>query len=481
MTAKIRWEKFEELANIFFHSNWFILLMAFFTLCGWVASIWVEGIWVYFLLTMIVLTIFMFCTCPDSTPLFVFLFFMLPTANMAVLEEFSRYAWMIIPCILLILSMIFNIIRFKPNFREIICLKKMRKTTFSMFLIVIPMCLGGLFKTGRDAGWAVIYVVLFVTLSFGFIYFMAVSKTHVADKEKFLPYIIKLMVASGIIVSVEMLIFYVGLGNLDAISHCIFTKGLFLGWATANPAAGALILYMPANLYFVLKKNKFAFLFVLLTFLEFLLMVSASSRGALLFGAIGLPIITIYAFVKSENKKQLVITLGALMAAGVLILILSYNTFFYTIIDRLRNMGADDNGRFDIYLYGLQVFKDHPVFGAGWDFGIGQQHVSYSPYLFHSTIIQILACSGIVGFLGYAYYYYARYRSFFIKKNVAGYIVLAGMWIFEAYAMIDPIFFIPPTFFIQLLIMSFAMENSVDDLSSLAFKEGLLRKLHKQR
>jgi hypothetical protein len=45
------------------------------------------------------------------------------------------------------------------------------------------------------------------------------------------------------------------------------------------------------------------------------------------------------------------------------------------------------------------------------------------------------------------------------------------MWIFEGYAMIDPILFFPPTFFIQLLIMSFVMEMQVDDSYCRAFKE----------
>jgi hypothetical protein len=57
------------------------------------------------------------------------------------------------------------------------------------------------------------------------------------------------------------------------------------------------------------------------------------------------------------------------------------------------------------------------------------------------------------------------------------------MWIFEGYAMIDPILFFPPTFFIQLLIMSFVMEVQVDDFSCRAFKENgkIMKAIGKQK
>lgn len=471
MEVSATWKKIEELSNRFFHSDLFILIMAFLSVSGWVISVWADGAWVYFLFIMIIMTIFMLCTCPDSTPIFALMFFMLPTANIKAQEQFSNYAWLIYPCIVLVLSIVFNLIRFKPNFKEVLEPGKMRKTTFSMFLILIPMILGGLFKWWRNWTWMLIYAALFIVLSFAFIYFLAVGKDKIKDRRKLIKTLMKMMVAAGLVVSIQIIVFYINLGSFQALMTCISDKGLNLGWGSPNPVAATLILYMPANFYFIISKNKYTFLFILKAALEFMLMVSASSRGALLFSTIGMVILSVYVFIKSENKLQMTFTFGAVFGVAIGIFVGFYQTFFHTIIERLSSFGMDDNGRFDIYLYGLNVFLRHPVFGSGWDFGIGLQHVNFSPYLFHSTIIQIAACSGIVGLLCYAYYYYARYRTFFIEKSPYCYVLLACMWIFEGYAMIDPILFFPPTFFIQLLIMSFVMEMQVDDSYCRAFKE----------
>lgn len=426
----------------------------------------------------------MLCTCKDSTPIFALMFFMLPTANIKEQEQFSNYTWLIYPCIVLVLSLVFNLVRFKPNFKEVLEPGKMRKTTFSMFLILIPMILGGLFKWWRNWTWMLIYAALFIVLSFAFIYFLAVWKDRqIQDSRKLFKTLMKMMVLAGLVVSIQIVVFYINLGSLSAITTCIQDKGLNLGWGSPNPVAATLILFMPANFYFMISKNKYTFLFILKTAFEFMLMVSASSRGALLFSTIGMIILSVYIFIKSENKLQMAFTFGAVFAVAIGIFVGFYQTFFHTIIERLSSFGLDDNGRFDIYLYGWNVFTRHPVFGSGWDFGIGLQHVNFSPYLFHSTIIQIAACSGVVGLLCYAYYYYARYRTFFKAKDPYCYVLLACMWIFEGYAMIDPILFFPPTFFIQLLIMSFVMEVQVDDFSCRAFKENgkIMKAIGKQK
>ncbi|NLT19315.1 MAG: hypothetical protein GXY10_07990, partial [Clostridiales bacterium] len=303
MEVSVVWKKIEEISNRFFHSDLFILIMALLSVIGWVISVWADGAWVYFLFIMIIMTIFMLCTCKDSTPIFALMFFMLPTANIKEQEQFSNYTWLIYPCIVLVLSLVFNLVRFKPNFKEVLEPGKMRKTTFSMFLILIPMILGGLFKWWRNWTWMLIYAALFIVLSFAFIYFLAVWKDRqIQDSRKLFKTLMKMMVLAGLVVSIQIVVFYINLGSLSAITTCIQDKGLNLGWGSPNPVAATLILFMPANFYFIISKNKYTFLFILKTAFEFMLMVSASSRGALLFSTIGMIILSVYIFIKSENK-----------------------------------------------------------------------------------------------------------------------------------------------------------------------------------
>lgn len=453
--TKEKLSKVSSFLDRFFHSDYYIALVALLIFIGWF-----TGILVPFLLVGICLNIVMFFVCRDTTPLFAFLWFFLCGMS-ASGEDIGKYGWAIAFFVPLIASIVYNLLKYKPDFKAELRPATMRVTTLSYLLLLVSFLLSGIGKSGRHWGGAALAFVLIFVLTFAYIYYLAAYKKSGLNKNDLLVYMIKIMFAYGILVTLQLAVDCIRTGSFEGFMELAKYKLLDLGWASSNPAAAAIALGIPANFYYMLKKKKTAFVFLLIAAAEYVAIVITGSRGVLLFAGLALPIMYIYTMIKTENRKQLLAVSAVLFAGAVAVGVV----FFDKIIDAFSVMlgkGLDDNGRFEIYWHGLEVFARNPVFGAGWDYGIGSQHVSYTPYLFHSTLIQIIACAGIFGLAVFVYFYWARYSAFFkggmTKERLA---VLAGMVIFEAYAMIDPVLFIPPTFFIMFVTLAYAAEVSV--------------------
>ncbi|MBQ3754713.1 MAG: O-antigen ligase family protein, partial [Clostridia bacterium] len=141
------------------------------------------------------------------------------------------------------------------------------------------------------------------------------------------------------------------------------------------------------------------------------------------------------------------------------------------VLSTMLDKGFDSSGRTELlYPVAIDTFKQHPIFGAGWDFKLGEiDGNSYSPYWHHSTALQILADMGIVGAIAFVFFYFHRYRTFFVlRKRPEAIMLFLALFLFDAYAMIDTAFF-SPTFFIMLLIISLAVEVDLPDNKCRAF------------
>lgn len=127
-------------------------------------------------------------------------------------------------------------------------------------------------------------------------------------------------------------------------------------------------------------------------------------------------------------------------------------------------LGLSANGRLPLYEEAVAVFKKYPVFGAGWDYRLGEMAGDgYTPYWYHNTVLQIIANMGIFGLLFYIPFFFWRYFCCLFTKNyrTPRLAIAAGLILFELYGMVDVNFF-GPTFFISMVIMSFAIEKSLE-------------------
>lgn len=234
----------------------------------------------------------------------------------------------------------------------------------------------------------------------------------------------------GIVACLLIAHFY---ATVDNVVQSFYNKALRVGFAVTNTIAPAIGVCIPATIYLATKKRPSIFLpFV---FLMYIGVWFTFSRAGILCSTIILPIALIYGFIVSKNKAEYGITTGvcvAIILSAVLLLKDDLAIWF----QHTKELGLSNNGRFDVWKYGWEDFKRNKIFGAGF---YGEDGINLEGPLkkFHNTILQILACSGVVGFVAFAFHYFQRYKLMFKKLSIYRLFWLFSLAIYEGCAMLD--------------------------------------------
>ena len=105
------------------------------------------------------------------------------------------------------------------------------------------------------------------------------------------------------------------------------------------------------------------------------------------------------------------------MLAGVLGFALLYDR-----VMPLLSAFFSDNGRFELWQSGIESFLSSPVFGMGF-YGIKFTEetfvtAEFLPTMAHNTVVQLLGCMGLFGFLCYLFYRIATVIPFVKRPSV---------------------------------------------------------------
>lgn len=451
--------------NKFVQSDYFIVLMGILTFIGWYMNAWIAMFFV--MLTISLVPLFFF---KDTKHLLCFLtmFTFLISDNRHYL---TKYKYCLIPFILLLVgAFIFSLCRFKRDW-SVLSPKKIKGFHVSLILLLIPFALSGAGSPTDNALAILVVFLLILLIAFGYTFFV-VTNTG-AERKDIMDYFLKILFVVGVVVALEFLVHLATYNSFDEMKNMLLSKEWSLGWGAANNVAPVFLLSIPATLYLCVRKNKATPLFVIIVMLELVLIVMSGCRGALLFMVLAVPYMLCYLIRKTENKFSFCITLCALCTIMTFI-IGSYSRQIMQLISGMGSLGFSDNLRFPIYKEAISYFEKWPLFGAGWDHLLGHRTTGeisdYTPRWYHSTPLQILANMGICGIVFFLIFYYWKYRSFLpVVNKPQGMALLSSLLLFDLYGMIDTNFF-GPTFFIILIIISFAVQCGAEDYEALAFK-----------
>ncbi len=435
-------EKIRRGTEEFFNSTIFIWFVAAITLVFWWTKQEFAGLVV--IITLIALVLFV---CRDASPVmtcFIFVFFVF--SDMFISFD-GRELWLLF-ILLPIAGFIYNIIRYRAqNFA-------IKGFSLAFLLALVPWLMQGVTRGGRNP--KEVAICLAIGVAFVAVYFGISVCARRTDGR--CEYIAKVLLALGVLISVQILIFY--LGNKD---YKFSNDYIMLGWGTRNPVAAILALTMPSSFYFATKKGKLNFLFIALGCAEFLLVLLLKSRGVTLVSTVGILAMFIYTPIKAANRKGAIILEAVFVAAAIGMTIFAFDKV-ERLFSRFITSGLDGLGRLDLFKEGLRVFKRFPIFGAGFDFktDVYYYHVpdSLGPVYYHDTFIQILACFGIFGLLAYAYLYFWRYRIALTKMTAVKFALLVGMLVLEGYSLVDTVYFQPMAYCIMMFI-SLCMEKDL--------------------
>ena len=445
--------------NKFVQSDWFILFAGLLVFIGWVTEAWVPLLCIITAISIIPL----FLTKETKhllVPIFTFTFIISTNRH-----QLNSYIPLIALLGVLVVGVIFNLVRFRRARQhwELLHPTKIKGFHCTLIALIIPFAFGGV-GSPYEHPLAVVAALALVVV-FALVYtFMMVTNRDSEQKEKLGEYMLKILFVSGIIVSLQLVIYFARLDGIDNIKQAIIDRDINLGWAGKNNVAPIISMCIPAGFYFSIKKSKLSPIFVLVSLLEFALLFTTSCRGVILFTTLAMPAMLLYTIVKSENKLAFGITVCVAFAVAI-VLVAYYGELVTEVVGSFLGKGLDSAGRVEgIYPLAWDAFKHWPFFGAGWDYKLGELSSSnYTPYWYHSTALQIIATMGVVGVVTFIFFYFWRYRTMLAhRKNPAYVALLAGLLLFDLYGMIDTNFF-GPSFFAMLLCITFVAEINLPD------------------
>ena len=449
--------------NRFVESDWWILVNVVLTFVGWI-----SGGWFVMLPILVVANVLPLFFFKQTKHLLVFLmtFTLIISDNRHHLDD---YAWMLAFVAVLFAGIIFSLIRFKRDF-SLLHPKRVKGFHASLVALVVPFAFAGVTKPAENPVARIVVLALVILIAAGYTFFV-LTITDENEKKGLAEYVVKILFCMGVCIVAQLFYYYfTNFSTWEELKSAIMLKNVNLGWAGPNNVAPTLSMAIPATLYLCIRKNKVVPLLVFIAPLEYALMICAGSRGAILFTTMALPIMLLYVMGKTENKALFAGSVGVLFVVAVA-LIVYFGEQVSDIITNMLRRGFDSSGRTEeLYPEAFAIFKQFPIFGAGWDHNLGGlANDNYTPYWYHSTALQVLTDMGIVGVVAFVFFYFHRYRTFFVLREKPQAVALFfSLALFDAYGMIDTNFF-GPTFFIMLLAISLAVEVDLPENKCLAF------------
>lgn len=262
----------------------------------------------------------------------------------------------------------------------------------------------------------------------------------------------KIFVAMQIIVTVQIFVY---LFRQEDIIFSLFHKDMNLGWGVSNNGAMVLVMTMPFSLYLA-AKSKFPVLYIGLFFLSFAAVFATLSRGCIL--ALAIFTVPLLATTVRLSKKRVLTALSILLFTAALIVLFYYlKDELWTIIEKLKNKGLDENGRIGLWTKAYHYFMESDkLFGAGFGYGSALNVDSVYIFFYHNTYIQSLVYFGIIGFVAFLFHIGQRFYYLLKKKSKFKLFAFWGCVLAGFYGLMDVTYFMPYFLMPMMLILVMA-------------------------
>lgn len=232
-------------------------------------------------------------------------------------------------------------------------------------------------------------------------------------------------------------------------------------WANTNLIGNLLLLAVPMCLYLLLSTKSIAFYLFEIILLYFCVFLSKSDGCTAILLSFT-PILIFVTLKYCHRCNYSIIYNFCIAIIALAFFVVEYLLLFHTqlIFDFAKKL-ISDNGRSGLYFLGLEAFINHPIFGTGFGYGsiLSQKHTSY----FHSSIIQILSCSGLVGLMSFVLLYVVRIKNLLKNQTIFGSFAFIAFVMFGCYALIDNGEFNMVTIYVTLLIAIASIINTKRD------------------
>lgn len=352
-------------------------------------------------------------------------------------------------------SIVIHWIRFKPKFKKGVLTKP--------YLWIAIAYIASIFYVNVTATYLQLSLVGFLYL----LLYQFFRQTMKTDES----YMMRVLFLASLLLLAE-LAYNIGLGyfleNLDKPLRERISLGMKaswyhgdFGWANINDVVIHITLLMGAQFYFIVKypKNILYWIFPLLT--GFIVFVSAS-RGGYLSIALSFMLYIPYVL-KKTNKWGILNMIYAFILVGLtlyelrLVVEIAYEI---AIQGGFEDLDSFSSSRITLYKHALDIYKEFPVFGGGWEAMIDIGNPDRIQ-VFHSTLFHTLAVMGTFGLLGLFYYFYQTFKYLFTKRNLAKSLILIGIIVSQIHGLIDNTMYM--IIYTLVTLMLFSMLETVEN------------------
>ena len=259
-------------------------------------------------------------------------------------------------------------------------------------------------------------------------------------------------------------------GNV-VVDGIIQRRSIFTGWGMYNNMGGLLAMMIPYAFCLATQYRRgwigtvagSAFLIcVLLT----------CSRSSILGGVIIFGICVFLMLYYARNRRHNTIALITVVGVFLLTVLLFHQQLLLLFSD-LLSRGLDPSTRDDIYREGIALFAQKPIFGNSF-YSPGYQPWAWStvagfgtlfPPRWHNTVVQLLACCGLVGLGAYVLHRVQTVRLFLRRMTKENVFIGCSLLVLLSCSLFDCHFFnIGPVLFYSMAL-SYA-ENRSDGKQS---------------
>lgn len=412
-------EKLKSYCENFIYGKLFPVILCLFTLAFFFGNLSMVGFGILVLIGSFILIVY-----DDMTPtLPVLLLLPMTMRDSSILvKEFYPY-FLIAPAFI---ALIINFIRFpfkKPLFD---------KLSYTLIGITITTITGGLFTSSLADFYMGIGFFLLTGLCAFAVHFVYNNKTKCPKKINLTNYFCYCLILTVNLACVQMVYAKIYVKFLPS-SHFPFPS---FCWANTAHIANLIIIALPF-LCFSLVKSRRIFP-ILINLLFFYVCLYLTKSEACLFIALGFtPLLVLNVLRHSPQKNVYPISQFVLSCICTAFLIVVYFAIFAPndLISFLERT-LSDSGRNQIYLTGFELFIKNPIFGSGIGYSSNNGLELYGGY-FHSTIIQALATTGIIGLIAYAFLYIFRIKKLTLNKTLLGDYALISFVMYTIYACVD--------------------------------------------
>jgi len=242
------------------------------------------------------------------------------------------------------------------------------------------------------------------------------------DKDNFIN-ISKVFLYSSLVVTAEML--YVINDSAEPILNIIRSRQINLGWANLNVIIYPNLVSIPLVAYLVLNAKAKIYYMVLGSFsaLGIFLTLSRSSILTLFVYALLLGVL-ILVFYRKDIKKLILPGIIYVIITGLTMLYFEQDGIISGVINSFldRDLGRFDD-RFVLIERGIELFKEHPLFGFGGLYSSRIHLAEFGIKNYHNTFVQAMTL-GVFGLLNLFYFMYEQVRVVVKEKDLFKYFIL---------------------------------------------------------